>query len=89
MTRKRFIKLLMANGAQRNKANKIANLYNARKIPYSRAYPIAALSQRIAKTAKTLNKFSINIAKSINAFSNLKRSFNNATQQTYTESANT
>lgn len=38
MTRKRFIKLLMANGTPRNKAQKIAKLYNQRKTPYCVAY---------------------------------------------------
>ena len=38
MTKKRFIKLLMSQGIQRNSARAIAKSYNDRKIPYKIAY---------------------------------------------------
>lgn len=80
MTRKRFIKLLMAKGIQRNEAAKTANLYNARKIPYSRAIIVASVSHSFAELAKAIKNFGTNAAKCSNAFANLKRSFDNATQ---------
>lgn len=38
MTKKRFIKLLMSKGEQRNEAQKIAARFNARKYDYQTAY---------------------------------------------------
>ena len=38
MTRKRFIKLLMSHGKQRNEVEVIAHLYNIWGTPYSKAY---------------------------------------------------
>lgn len=56
MTRKRFIKLVMSKGKQRNEANKIANLYNARKIPYSRAYISFQVANNFAEISKAAKK---------------------------------
>lgn len=40
MTKKRFIKLLMSHGEQRNEAQIKAMQYNSRNIPYAKAYRI-------------------------------------------------
>lgn len=50
MTRKRFIKLLMSNGEQRNKAQAIAMLYNVSKISYKRAYSDYLLKSGVKKS---------------------------------------
>lgn len=39
MTRKRYIKLLMSEGADRNRANAMADLVLSRKLSYAEAYP--------------------------------------------------
>ena len=38
MTKKRFVKLIMSQGIQRNEANKIAESYNSRGFSYMSAY---------------------------------------------------
>lgn len=47
MSRKRFIKLLMANGIQRNKVATIAILYCSRGFSYKKAYQDFLIKQRI------------------------------------------
>lgn len=49
MTRKRFVKLLMAEGTPRNRAQSIARLYNRGKIPYERAYKNYVLTRGVIK----------------------------------------
>ncbi|MBR4859327.1 MAG: hypothetical protein IKU08_09120 [Clostridia bacterium] len=41
MTKKRFVKLLMSYGVQRNEAQQIARDFNGQNIPYKTAYPAA------------------------------------------------
>ena len=53
MSKKRFIKLLMSQGIQRNSARKIAKKYNDRKIPYKIAY---VFPYGLGKATKTLAK---------------------------------
>lgn len=71
MTRKRFIKLVMSKGKQRNEANKIAQSYNAKKIPYSRAYISFQVANNFAEISKAAQKIPTvfkELAKSIGRF---------------------
>lgn len=54
MTRKRFIKLLMSKGIQRNAAQEIAARYNSRNIPYAKAYKIFLISDSAKKGVAAL-----------------------------------
>lgn len=65
MTRKRFIKLLMSKGVQRNKAQEIAALYNSRNIPYAKAYKIYLLSNSAKKAFEALGLHFKEFAKAI------------------------
>lgn len=75
MTRKRFIKLLMAHGETPRMANAIAFLYNVNGTPYKMAYANYLLKTRtsrafasLAEAAKTLGE---NISKTTQAFKKL------------------
>lgn len=57
MTRKRFIKLLMSRGVQRNEAQKKAEKYNSKNISYSEAYMHFCVSASFANLGKSFNKF--------------------------------
>ena len=46
MTKKRFIKLLMSYGIQRNNAHRIARDVNGRNIPYKKAFPAVIASYK-------------------------------------------
>ena len=52
MTRKRFVKLLMATGKQRNEAQAIAMAYNAERIPYKNAFKFLSRWIEIEKRIK-------------------------------------
>lgn len=54
MTKKRFVKLLMSKGIQRNEAQKIAALYNSRNISYSTAYKLYVLSSSVKNSVAIL-----------------------------------
>lgn len=43
MTRKRFIKMLMSKGIERNSARAITKRYNKGKVPYNVAFELANL----------------------------------------------
>ena len=55
MTRKRFIKLLMSRGLQRNEAQKKAEEYNSKNVSYSDAYMHFCVSVSFANLAKSFN----------------------------------
>ena len=58
MTRKRFVKLLMAYGYSRNEAQTKAEIVNRRKKPfnnYKNAFKFYEFSHRLAYTAKRIN----------------------------------
>ena len=57
MTRKRFIKLLMSRGLQRNEAQKKAEEYNSKNVSYSDAYMYFCVSASFANLGKSFNKF--------------------------------
>ena len=49
MTKKRFIKLLMSYGIQRNNAQQIARDVNGRNIPYKQACPAVIISYKASR----------------------------------------
>ena len=56
MTKKRFIKLLMSQGIQRNSARAIAKSYNDRKIPYKKAYRIHGFVKFLKDLCQSISK---------------------------------
>lgn len=56
MTRKRFIKLLMSRGEQKRTAQATAYLYNARKVPYAKAYSDYRIRVQITKAFRRLGE---------------------------------
>ncbi len=72
MTRKRFIKLLMAHGYSRNQAVIMAEYYRSRNIPYNEAYATPLLSNR--RAIRRFNK-AMRIAIN-NAVGNIRMAFN-------------
>lgn len=90
MTRKRFIKLLMSQGYDRNKANEIANEARSRKVPYATFYYTDAQARLLSsfgfisidearraflEAAKTMQRIASGFAAGVEAFS---RAFSNA-----------
>lgn len=67
MTRKRFIKLVMSYGKQRNEANTIAALYRLRGLPYKEAYKdyrlIYGFQSALNNLSKSARAFGDNIRK--------------------------
>lgn len=61
MTKKRFIKLLMSKGIQRNEAQKIAARYNLRNIPYEKAYSDFLLKNGVSLAFKRLGQQAENL----------------------------
>lgn len=57
MTRKRFIKLLMSRGLQRNEAQKKAQQYKSKNVSYSEAYMHFCVAVSFANLAKGFNNF--------------------------------
>ena len=76
MTKKRFIKLVMAKGKGRNEAQKVASEFSSRRVPYDKAYKIFRMFNCLADTAikcKAATKRFIDAVKSsIREFENLK-----------------
>ena len=56
MSKKRFIKLLMSKGIQRNEAQEIAARYNSRNIPYEKAYTDFLLKNGVIFAFKSLGQ---------------------------------
>lgn len=54
MTKKRFVKLLMSQGVQRNEAHEIAGRYNARSYAYADAFRDFVLKTSITKSFERL-----------------------------------
>ena len=63
MTRKRFIKLLMSHGTQRNEAQARADYVVCRGISYKQAYPMARLSATMANLSKPIQAAIIGMSK--------------------------
>ncbi len=61
MSKKRFIKLLMSKGIQRNEAQKIAARYNSCNIPYEKAYSDFLLKNGVAFAFKRLGQYFTNL----------------------------
>ena len=61
MTRKRFIKLLMSKGKQRNEARKTAQFYNNLNVSYSRAYECAKSAIAMSNLSKAVQKTAISM----------------------------
>lgn len=55
MTRKRFIKLLMAQGVTRNDARAVADFYNQCNIPYEKAYENYHLENKMKMALEKLS----------------------------------
>lgn len=80
MTRKRFVKLAMANGYSRNSANRIAEQVNSAGKSYADAYKALAavkklavtlspaLSEAMAKATEAMGRFAKAIGEAIPAF---------------------
>lgn len=58
MTKKRFVKLMMAHGIQRNEACKIAKTYNSPNTSYSYAYIDYFLKDSFKSIGEAFRKFS-------------------------------
>ena len=56
MTRKRFVKLLMADGYSRNDAKEYAATANARKVSYKRSYFAIIFAKQIARVGVASSK---------------------------------
>ena len=56
MTKKRFIKLLMSQGTQRNEAQIIAMFYNAHNTPYEIAYKYICSRKRIISAIEPITE---------------------------------
>lgn len=74
MSKKRFIKLLMAHGEQIHRARAIAFLYNAHNIPYKEAYcdylvkiatrrAFAQLAKATAKVGESIRAMTVSLGK--------------------------
>ena len=82
MTRKRFVKLCMAQGYSRNTANEIAAEYNAKGKTYADGYAefeqckklldmlVPALVKTMERVTKTIGKMAQAIGEGVAAFSN-------------------
>ena len=68
MTRKRFIKLLMSRGEQRDQARAIAFLYNVSGTPYKKAYSDYLLKTSLKRVAKNLSRAFGLVGKNIQSF---------------------
>ena len=76
MTRKRFVKLLMAKGYSRNTANGMATLAQAKGYSYEKAYRgetaipnlVDSLAPAIAAMAETIGKMAAALAAGFSAF---------------------
>ena len=72
MTRKRFIKLIMARGKSINQARAIAFLYNHANVTYSKAYIDFCIKDNFRKIGVALKKkVGDSISVSINSFKKL------------------
>ena len=67
MTKKRFIKLMMSQGASRNGARVLARWYNLRGTPYSDAYSAERnrLSVRISVSLNALKNGFLNVGEAV------------------------
>lgn len=63
MKRKRFVKLLMSRGMQRNDAQKRADYVVAQKVSYKKAYPMASLSATMNSLSKPIQKAIVSVTK--------------------------
>lgn len=77
MTKKRFIKLLMSYGIQRNKAQQIARDVNGRNISYKTACPAVLFSYEVRRNILALGRYCREFAEQIKsalipAFNQLK-----------------
>lgn len=63
MKKKRFVKLLMSKGIQRNKAQQMAALYNSRHTSYKMAYLFCNINCALNKVSNS----AISAAKAISA----------------------
>lgn len=80
MTKKRFIKLLMSYGVQRNEAQQIARDFNGQNIPYKTAYPAAKIYSAkrlcVRMLVDGIEKISVEISRRvIPAFNKFKEAF--------------
>lgn len=80
MTKKRFIKLLMSYGIQRNRAQQIARDVNGRNIPYKQACPAVIVGYRTRLSMQALAQCCREFAEQIKsalipAFNQLKEAF--------------
>ena len=65
MTKKHFIKLVMAQGVQRNEANEIAERYNSRRFSYASAYINFIMKTRLKESFEILGEVVCNAAENI------------------------
>lgn len=80
MTKKRFVKLLMSYGVQRNRAQQIARDVISRNIPYKEALPAAIAAYRMRRDMQELGRWFGELAEQIKstiipAFNQLKEAF--------------
>lgn len=82
MTKKRFVKLLMSEGIQRNEAQQIAARYNSRNIPYTRAYSYYALGfgfrRGLKKVARSFENLGEQTKQALRSFAELQEALANA-----------
>lgn len=79
MTKKRFIKLLMSTGVQRNKARQMALSYNSQNIPYANAldfYVSTTVSGVFRALGEALEGVTIAMSKVVQSFKNFTEAIN-------------
>lgn len=77
MTKKRFVKLMMAHGIQRNEACKIAITYSSQNISYSYAYMDYFLKSSFRSIGEAFRKFSEELKEMILSFNATKEGLKN------------
>lgn len=85
MTRDRFIKLLMARGEEIRQAREIAFRYNARKIPYEKAYSDYFSRQRVRMSICRLGEAAAKLGANFRVLSIEFEKFNRNLQQSQTK----
>lgn len=77
MTKKRFVKLMMAHGIQRNEACKIAITYSSQNISYSYAYMDYFLKSSFRSIGETFRRFYEELKEVILNFNAMKEGLKN------------
>lgn len=77
MTKKRFVKLLMSHGVQRNKVCEIAFVYNYKGFSYSSAYTDYCLNLSFKNLREAFRILSEHIQKAVISINTLRKKLKN------------